>query len=185
MPVPSFDTILHVLPPHLGDPRQISDLSPYVCTVAEFCDSFATTAKRKEILEGFLKLRAELLALGIHGFQWLDGSFMENIESQEGRDPKDIDVVTFVHSPIDPGALAAILVPKPELMYPDQTRRVFFSDHYFVSLGSRPDRVVSQVRYWYALFSHRRDGQWKGMLEIGLANKADDDAAWMVLRSKP
>jgi hypothetical protein len=29
------------------------------------------------------------------GFQWLDGSFAEQIELLEGRPPKDIDVVSF------------------------------------------------------------------------------------------
>ena len=79
MPIPAFDSILNVLPPHLGDPRQPTELSPFPCTVAELCDRFTTTAKRKQIFEGFLNLRAELFALGIRGFQWLDGSFLEGV----------------------------------------------------------------------------------------------------------
>jgi hypothetical protein len=35
----------------------------------------------------------------IDGFQWLDGSFLENIESLESRSPRDIDVVTFYYLP--------------------------------------------------------------------------------------
>jgi hypothetical protein len=56
MPIPAFDGILNILPPHLGDPRQPTELSPFSCTVAELCDRFATTGKRKQIFEGFLNL---------------------------------------------------------------------------------------------------------------------------------
>jgi len=67
----------------------INNLSPYVCTALELCQRFGTTAARKQILEGFLDLRAALTALGVRGFHWLDGSFVEDIEAQEGRDPGD------------------------------------------------------------------------------------------------
>ena len=47
-------------------------------------------------MAGFLDFRALLHSLGINtGFQWLDGSFMENVELLEQRAPKDIDVVTL------------------------------------------------------------------------------------------
>src|SRR5262249_47251536 len=92
----AFDGILNVLPPHLGDPRAINDLSPFPCTALELCQRFATTPARKQILNGFLDLRAALAALGIQGFQWLDGSFVEDLEDQAGRDPGDMDVVTLL-----------------------------------------------------------------------------------------
>ena len=69
MPIPAFDGILKMLPPHLGAPRRLADLSPFACTVAELCGRFTRTAKRPEIFEGFLDLRAELFTLGIQGFQ--------------------------------------------------------------------------------------------------------------------
>jgi hypothetical protein len=185
MPIPPFDGILNVLPPHLGDPRLPSDLSPYACTMQELCNHFATSPARKQILEGFLNLRADLFALGVQGFQWLDGSFVEDIETQEGRDPKDIDVVTFVEKPLDPMDLNVTVYAKPELWMPNHSKTTYFVDHYLVSLGSRPDLLVAQTRYWYALFSHRRDDQWKGMLTIDLRDKTDDDAARLLLRSKP
>jgi len=31
----------------------------------------------------------------VSGIQWLNGSFMENVEMLEGRPPNDMDVVTF------------------------------------------------------------------------------------------
>ncbi len=186
LPIPAFDGILNVLPPHAGDPRKREDLSPYACTVAELCDRFATSTKRKQILDGFLKFRAELFALGIQGFQWLDGSFLEDIETRDGRDPKDIDAITFVADPPTPADLKTrVIDPQPDLWVPSQTKAKYFVDHYLVSIGSLPVNIVEDTKYWYALFSHRRDGIWKGMLEVKLTDKADDDAARVVLGSKP
>jgi hypothetical protein len=36
MPIPPFDLNL-VLPPHLGDPTVLDELSPYPCTTVELC----------------------------------------------------------------------------------------------------------------------------------------------------
>lgn len=185
MPIPPFDGILNVLPPHLGNPTVGSELSPYSCTVVELCERFATSPERKQILEGFLSLRKELIALGFRGFQWLDGSFLENIEVQEVRAPKDIDVVTFVEEPADENAIAASLNGRPELWKPALTKAMYFTDHYLLSLEQRRRLVVSQTRYWYGLFSHRRDGVWKGMLIVELKDLVDDDAARIVLGKKP
>ncbi len=35
---------------------------------------------------------------------------------------------------------------------------------------------VKQISYWYSMWSHRRNGQWKGFLQIGLSPDADDVA---------
>ncbi len=94
-PIPSFDHNL-VIPPHLGNPTLASDVSPYKCTSLELCEKFATSPKRIEILKGFLSFRDKLNNFGlINGFQWLDGSFLENVESREQRPPNDLDLVTI------------------------------------------------------------------------------------------
>lgn len=187
MPIPAMDGILNVLPPHLGDPRQPTDLSPYPCTTAEICGSFATSPARKEILEGFLRLRSELLTAGIQGFQWVDGSFVEDVETQEGRDPSDIDVVTFVSHPNDEISLSAVLQPRPHWTDRTESKRLFRVDHFLLPLCSAPERIVDLTRYWYGLFSHRRDPDrtWKGMLRVELTPIADDASAWTALRSNP
>lgn len=185
MPIPAFDGILNILPPHLGDPREFAHLSPFACTIAELCQRFTATAKRKQILEGFLNLRAELFALGIQGFQWLGGSFLEDIEAQESRDPGDIDVVTFVADPEQPDNLWARLERKKELLNRGHIKATFSVDHFWVPLGSKAVDLVGHSRYWYGLFSHRRDGVWKGMLVVDLKEKSDDDAAREMLGSKP
>ena len=94
MPIPQFDGITNVIPPCQFDPRNPSDLTPYICTFEEVCQRFATAPERIEILRGCLAFRQELVRRGVNGFQWLDGSFVEDIEAQEGRSPQDIDVVT-------------------------------------------------------------------------------------------
>lgn len=184
MPIPAFDGILNVLPPHIGDPTRPEDLSPYACTMAEICDRFPVTPKRKEILEGLLNFRAELITLGIHGFQWLGGSFVENIEAQEIRDPGDVDVVTYVRIPADLHSLDAKFRSKPALLDRTAVKANYCVDHFLVPLCSAPTRVVDLTRYWYGLFSHRRDRVWKGMLVVDLADLAADNAARTDLRAK-
>ena len=86
-----------VLPPvrpnHLG---YSPDRSPYAVSLLTLVERFSTTPERIKILQGFLQFRACLHELGVtSGFQWLDGSFMEQVELLESRSPNDIDVVTF------------------------------------------------------------------------------------------
>ena len=93
-PIPPFDHNL-VLPPNLGNPTNPAHLSPYPCTTLDLCERLATTPHRRGILGQFLDFRERLTTEGlINGFQWLDGSFLEDIEVRESRPPKDLDVVT-------------------------------------------------------------------------------------------
>lgn len=185
MPIPAFDWILNILPPHLGDPRIPSDLSPYPCTAEEVCDRFATTPTRKTILDGFLRLREELRRIGISGLQWIGGSFVEDIETQEGRDPHDIDVVTFVADRASPADIAVALQKNPQLLSRAWVKGTFQVDHYWIPLRSDGEAVVENTRYWCSLFSHRRDRIWKGMLRVDLNATDDDSSARTLLRSKP
>jgi len=109
---------------------------------------------------------------------------VEDIEAQEGRDPRDIDAVTFVVNPSNPAALAGAIMAGNLLSRP-HVKATYRVDHFWVPLGSSPVLVVDLTRYWCGLFSHRRDRVWKGMLRIELVDKADDDAARAVLGSKP
>ncbi len=177
MPIPPFDPIYNALPPHLGDPRKRTDMSPYPATVTEICQRFGTSPERTAILHGFLALREELLSRGIAGFQWIDGSFLEEIELTEGRPPGDIDVVTFVEVPHDSAALTAQLIGTVDLLDRDWVKSHFKVDHFVVPLCSRPRLIVSSTRYWFGLFSHRRDGLWKGMLEVSLQDINEDTVA--------
>jgi hypothetical protein len=187
VPIPPLDLILNVLPPHLGAPTVPSQLSPYPCSTVELCASFATTPHRREIVAGFLALRVELGKLGIRGFQWLSGSFTEGIEVQERRNPNDIDVVTFVADPLtEPEVMDRFVSAKmTDLLVPAHTKKTYKVDHYAIVLGCPPVALVDQVRYWYGLFSHRRDRTWKGMLSVPLPTPSDDALAQSAVAVKP
>ena len=184
MPIPPFDTNL-VLPPHLGNPTEPTHLSPYPATCVELCNRFGTSPERREILNGLLRFRAILQQAGfLDGFHWLDGSFLEEIETRESRHPRDLDVVTFYLSP-DPAFSARVAASHPILFAAADIRAQYRLHHYFVDISWNPVFTVEYVRYWTGLFSHRRDGVWKGMLKIGLNSPADDDAALKYLSGVP
>lgn len=80
MPIPSF-TIDDVIPPYVGPDGpggRAEDMSPYNVTVLEISTTLGLTDDRKAIIRGWLEHRAALRAIGfVRGFQWLDGSFVE------------------------------------------------------------------------------------------------------------
>ncbi|WP_355608940.1 hypothetical protein RZV17_09685 [Xanthomonas cannabis] len=59
-------------------------------------------------------------------------------------------------------------------------------DAFFTDMNASPIGLVNFTRYYLGLFSHRRgDDIWKGMLQVGLADIADDNAAQAVLGPAP
>jgi len=181
MPVPDFD---HngVLPPHLGDPTDLTRLSPYPVSPVELCTKLGTTWERRAILSGLLNLRESLRTLQFtECFQWIDGSFMEDCEARRGRAPNDVDVVTFgrySQVPVDP-ALAAIIRDH------QQTKAQYRVDHFTVNLNWQSSALVEQARYWALLFSHSRgDSLWKGMVRLELGTAAGDDLARQALAAQ-
>src|SRR5690606_3212200 len=91
-----------VLPPVNPDNPTGPDRSPYQVSLVDLVLRFGTSPKRREILDGLLRFREQLHNLGlVTGFQWLDGSFLEEVELLEQRPPHDIDVVTFVEPPAE------------------------------------------------------------------------------------
>lgn len=187
MPIPDFDHN-QVLPPHLGDPRLLDELSPFPATSEEVCAKFCTSSERRAILQGWLDFRQRLSELKIvDGFQWLDGSFLEDIEASETRAPKDLDLVTFFVLPagLSPSGFAAMMLAElPGFFDPDQSRQTFKLDHFAVHLQSNGKSLVDATRYWTGLFSHRRTGVWKGMLRVELNTAASDTKAAQILSKK-
>lgn len=182
MPIPDFDHN-NVLPPHLGNPASPFDLSPYECTTLEMCEKFSTSDHRVNLLEKFIEFRVKMRAAGINsGFQWIDGSFLENIEVSEFRQPRDIDVVTFLQGFTVPD-LYDVRVVFPEFFSPRLAKSVFFLDHYFVPIDHDPLLTVESARYWIQLFTHKRNGVWKGMLKIPLDTTVCDIEALNYLKS--
>jgi hypothetical protein len=175
-PIPSFDHNL-VLPPHLGDPTDRKQLSPYPCTTLDLCRRFGTTAERREILGKFLDFRARLDAESVtRGYQWLDGSFLEDVEAREGRAPRDLDVVTVFWG-YDLDFQTNLGVRFPEFASPSLSKATFRLDHYPLDAGYDPRLTLEQTRYWILLFSHNRQAVWKGMLKIDLNTPVEDAAA--------
>lgn len=172
--IPPFDHN-HVIPPHRGNPTDHYEISPYECDIMEFCRHFATSKERIEILKGFVNFRLEMIRHGItNGFQWIDGSFTENVEAKESRAPHDVDVVTFFKG-IDQLQAKSIFSVFPEFFKTNLSKPKYQVDHYPIPYDWNPDMTVDITKYWYQLFSHNRQGVWKGMLKIPLYPTSEND----------
>lgn len=162
--------------------------SPYLVKATEVVERFALNPERCVILDGLLRYRAELRELGFfHGFQWLDGSFVEDIEGRENRPPRDIDLVTFAHAPAgrDKANVRQLLAARPDLFVQERCKMNFHCDTNIVNLSAQPEWLVTQTRYWYGLYSHRRgDALWKGLLELPMDSN-DDEARAMLAPLMP
>jgi len=183
MAIPQFNSD-SVLPPHLGDPRRINEISPYPCTSLELCDRLGTSDERTEILYGYLSLREELRKHGMtDGFQWIDGSFLEDVENTEQRAPRDIDVVTFFWSS-DPNFAQDFVTAFPDIVNHAKIKSSFHVDHFTIDAGYSPEVTIEATRYWCGLFSHNRSGIWKGMLRIELNTPTEDTQAVALLNQR-
>ncbi len=182
MPIPNFDHN-NVLPPHLGNPINRTQLSPYPCTILELCHHFSTSQQRIIILKNYVSFRQRMTNEGIlYGFQWLDGSFIENVETSQQRSPRDLDVVTF-YGGLSIPQQTAIRGSFPEFANPTLAKTNYLLDHYPVDYSFSPDVTVEQTRYWIQLFTHNRLGVWKGMLRLPLNTPIDDQHALDYLNS--
>ncbi|KYK45336.1 hypothetical protein A1D31_34875 [Bradyrhizobium liaoningense] len=183
-PVPSFDN-RGLIPPLLGSDETTHDRAPYQASMTELVAALGTTPWRENLLFGLLEYRALLAHHGyIDGLQFIDGSFVENVEVRESRDPGDIDVFSFLMRPAayqqDPNLWASIgfAVWIGELMDRDKNKSRFLLDTYGIAVDQHgPLRLINETIYWYSLFSHRRvTREWKGFVRVPL-NPADDAAA--------
>jgi hypothetical protein len=182
-PGPPFDipgfTISGILPPFLGPtPIDGALMSPYETTLTRIAHKLCASDERKAIFRGLVQYRQQLANIGFtNGFQWLSGSFLEDIETLETRHPNDVDLVTFFHRPAvataDPD-WQAFVAANVNLLARQLVKPVYKCDAYFVDLNTTPTNVVNQARYWFGLFSHRRTGLWKGLLQVPLSVTQDD-----------
>jgi hypothetical protein len=188
--IPSF-SVSGVLPPFLGgDPTSVAGQAPFRVTIDEVVDHFSFSLDRIAILEGFLDYREQMRTLDVNGYQWLDGSFVEDCEGIRGRPPGDIDIVTFAYRPLDQQgafldskAFFALSSQHPELFDPDTAKKNYKCDAYYVDLNQKPHALAESVTYWCNLFSHTRvNSLWKGMLQVRL--NVDDSNARAILDAK-
>jgi hypothetical protein len=176
MTVPNWNAV-GVLPPiRPTAPGHSRDRSPYPIDLVTLVDRFATSSERMTILDGLLQFRTALHQVGIvSGFQWLDGSFLEDVETRENRPPRDIDVVTFFELPAGQD-LQTLIQRSGNLFDPIGLRTTYAVDAYFINLSLPTDEfLVRNVAYWYSMWSHRRDWNWKGFVQVDLAPTQDAD----------
>lgn len=182
MAIPNFTT-QGVIPPYVGAQGPggaHSDMSPYVTTCLEAAQVLGTSQRRFEILRGWLTHRQELRAAGIgSGFQWLDGSFVED------KVPNDLDVVTLFHPPaaLLAGGQAAMdfIQMNNHLFERGAVKQAYMLDAFWLDFSQPPETIARQTRYWFGLFSHRRlDDLWKGMLEVSLVDPNEAAAVAVV-----
>lgn len=184
MSIPAF-TIDGVIPPYIGanGPGGVrGQMTPYEASPLEVVTRFATTDRRREILGHWLEHRQMMRALGIDtGFQWLDGSFVED------KEPNDLDIVTFFRRPLSAQTaveVTQLMQANPETFRRPAIRTARRLDAMFVDLNGSSEGIIDATRYWCGLFSHRRvDNLWKGMVKVPL-NAPDEDLAVLFLEAE-
>jgi hypothetical protein len=182
MSIPPFN-INGVIPPFIGPDGpggQREHLTPYLTKATEVVAALGGSPGRRNILRGWLQHRQSLRGIGfVQGFQWLDGSFVED------KEPKDLDVVTFTRRPLAANTvplLSALMQANAEVFARDAVKIRFSLDAFFVDMDGNPETVVDHTRYWLGLFSHCRDtATWKGMLQVRFEDTIDDVAALAAL----
>ena len=115
------------------------------------------------------------------GYQWLDGSFLEDVEARENRPPNDLDLLTLYWG-YDLKFQKLLRREFPEFSDPSLSKKNFQLDHFPIDIGISPDLTVENIRYWIQLFGHNRDNIWKGMIRVDLDTPEDDCAGLKYLK---
>lgn len=152
--------------------------SPYKVSLNDLVLQFSSSSYRQDLLSGLLSFRSALHGIGITaGFQWLDGSFLECVESLRSCPPKDIDIVTFYIVPSGQ-TQQTLEASHPQLFDRDSLKNIYHVDAFFVELkGSTIGKLISESTYWYSVWSHQRNSfLWKGYLQIDLSPTEDNIA---------
>lgn len=181
MPIPDF-TIDGIIPPFsgIGPGGDPSSMSPYEADPLEIVLRFGTSEKRREILGKWLDHRTALRGIGFEtGFQWLDGSFLEE------KEPNDLDIVSFVYPPAGlttEEQLTSFWNSNLGLLERNRVKSDFLLDAFFLDLSGNPEALVSLARYYLQLFSHQRESYlWKGMVQVPLEGAKDIEAKEQLL----
>jgi len=170
--IPAFNQS-GVLPPFCGpSAADRSKMSPYSTSMDNLVARYGHSPERIAILRGLCAYREALASAGINqGFQWVCGSFTEDIEKLESRAPRDMDIITFAYRPPhlkDNNLWLAFSRQKQNIFFPPSVKASYKCDAYYVDMNKPPHLVVADTSYWFGLFSHRRDNVWKGMLKVEL-----------------
>lgn len=183
--IPAFNPHGLIPPLRPGEAGHTLDRAPYATDVLAFCQRFGGSPERRAILGGLLDLRAALAAEGIQeGFQWLDGSFTEDVESLRGRPPADLDAVTFARLG-DAAAQRELLRRAPALFLSAQCKARYGVDHYVLGIDYPLDQTMGhRVAYWYSMWAHQRDTHhWKGFVSVALRSNDAAARAWLAAQA--
>ncbi|MDF2231534.1 hypothetical protein P2H44_03110 [Albimonas sp. CAU 1670] len=148
----------------------------------EIVEKFCTSKERAKLLHGLNGYRKHLFEGGfVAGTQWLDGSFIEDVERTRGRPPRDIDVVTLFERPTRyQGNDHQWSADFRQFIHRDffSSRNMkprFNCDTYAIDLTLPPSHVVKNTTYWFGLFSDMRTSHFKkGIVEIALADQPSE-----------
>jgi hypothetical protein len=144
----------------------------------EVAKVFCTSAHRVKLFTGLIAYRQKLAALGMKGWQWLDGSFCEDVESNRGKSPSDIDIVTLLIRPasaLAPTAFSALVSSNVHLFDRTQVKAQYYCDPFFVDVGLPTFQTMGQLTYYFGLFTHQRVSYlWKGILQVPLIGDDSD-----------
>jgi len=174
-----------LLPPVNGGDDTNPDRSPYFCTMTELCSALGTSNHRKALLRNLIGYRALIASDDfVNGLQFVDGSFVESIETIEGRQPNDIDVFSILEPPAKYVSSPVLwqsqgsLFWQTEIIDNAKNKARFLVDCYALMLDiGNLGSFLKQSLYWYSLFSHKRTNhEWKGFVVVPL-NAQDDNAA--------
>ena len=124
------------------------------------------------------------------GIQFIDGSFVENVESHSGRSPADIDVFSILNAPQryieNPRDWPTTGLPfwQAEIVDRERNKQRFALDTYGLLFEELPPLgLIQGTIYWYGLFSHQRGTlAWKGFAALQL-DPMDDQSALAALGS--
>ncbi len=171
--IPAWNEI-GLLPPFTTGPASAFRSSPYQVSLVNMVRHFGGTVIRRELLTGLLDFRAGLHEVGLaDGFQWVDGSFVEDSLQRDGREPRDLDIVTF-YRPSKHQDEETLVSRSRSLFDRLANMHRFQTDAHFVGLQSGDSYYLSQrIAYWHRLWSHTREGETKGYLQIDLSNGED------------
>lgn len=149
--------------------------SPYLIDIVSFVSQFAFSSERITILLKLLDYRQAIYRANIDtGFQWINGSFTEDVERLRNRPPNDIDLVTFIHdNNIEPNE--QWVESHSYIFNNEQVKDVYNVDSYWVNMDeiSKP-QLAKYATYWYSMWSHQRvTNIWKGFYQISLTPQDD------------
>ena len=148
---------------------------PFITTLDQIVERFAHTTVRRQLVTNLLDYRRDLRDVGIvQGFQWINGSFVEDIGNLQNRSPADVDVVTFFDLPS--GVSRQEIQGRNPLIFSRELIKARYDiDAFYVDLNyiSRCE-LVEDTAYWMHLWSHTRTEQMKGFVEVDLDQSQDD-----------